>query len=110
MSGLPLVGRGRELTFLEERLVHLRERGGALVVRGEAGVGKSALLDAVRAGAADHGLAMLATSGFPSEQHVAFAALHRLLRPVLPAQNRLPGPQRSALQAAFGLDDAASPD
>jgi hypothetical protein len=110
MSGLPLVGRGRELTFLEKRLVHLRERGGALVVRGEAGVGKSALLDAVRAGAAEHGLAMLATSGFPSEQHVAFAALHRLLRPVLPAQNRLPGPQRSALEAAFGLDSAAAPD
>lgn len=110
MSGLPLVGRGRELTFFEDRLIHLPEGGGAVVVSGEAGIGKSSLLDAVRTQAAHHGLAMLTTSGFQSEQHVAFAALQRLLRPVLPSQSRLPGPQRSALEAAFGLDDVVAPD
>jgi len=80
------------------------------VVRGEAGMGKSALLQAARRRAVDHGLATLMTAGFQSEAHIAFAGLHRLLRPVLGSLDRLPGPQRAAIQAAFGLREAAAPD
>ena len=86
------------------------DQGSALVVRGEAGVGKSSLLDATRRSATDRGLATLMTAGFQSEAHVAFAGLHRLLRPVLGSLARLPAPQRGAIQAAFGLQEAAAPD
>jgi DNA-binding CsgD family transcriptional regulator len=90
--------------------VRAGDRGSALVVRGEAGVGKSSLLEAARRSAADRGLATLMTAGFQSEAHVAFAGLHRLLRPVLGSLDRLPAPQRAAIQAAFGLEEAAAPD
>jgi DNA-binding CsgD family transcriptional regulator len=106
----PLVGREDELAQVEKRLGLAGERGGALVVRGEAGVGKSALLEAARGSAADRGLATLATAGFQSEAHVAFAGLHRLLRPLLRAVHRLQVPQRTALEGAFGLIETGAPD
>src|SRR5262245_9049563 len=109
-SGL-LVGRASELALLDAHLARAKERGGALVIRGEAGVGKSALLDAARRHAAERGLATLATSGVQSEAHLAFAGLHQLLRPALGgAIDKLPAPQRRALKAAFGLIDAPAPD
>src|SRR5580693_9184489 len=86
------------------------DQGSAFVVRGEAGIGKSALLEAARRSAFDSGTATLMTAGFQSEAHIAFAGLHRLLRPVLGSLDRLPGPQRAAIQAAFGLREAAAPD
>jgi DNA-binding CsgD family transcriptional regulator len=110
VSALTLVGREHELALIEDRLVQAGDQGGALVVRGEAGVGKSSLLEAARRSAADRGLATLMTAGFQSEAHVAFAGLHRLLRPVLGSLARLPVPQRTAIQAAFGLQEAAAPD
>ncbi|MDD7968640.1 ATP-binding protein [Actinomycetospora lemnae] len=75
-------------------------RGGALVVRGDPGVGKSALLDDAAAGA--DGLQVLRTRGIASEAPLAFAALHRLLRPVARHIPALPAPQARALRAAFG--------
>jgi DNA-binding CsgD family transcriptional regulator len=107
VSGLTLVGREHELALLEERLAQAADRGGALIVRGEAGVGKSALLETARRNALDSGTATLMTAGFQSEAHVAFAGLHRLLRPVLGSLDRLPEPQRAAIQAAFGIREAA---
>jgi DNA-binding CsgD family transcriptional regulator len=105
-----LAGREPELALLDERLLAARDRGGALVVRGDAGIGKTALLQAARRSAIDQGLATLVTAGFQAEAHIAFAGLHRLLRPVLGSLDRLPGPQRAAIQAAFGLREAAAPD
>jgi DNA-binding CsgD family transcriptional regulator len=105
-----LIGREPELALIEDHLAVVGERGGALVVRGEAGIGKSALLEAARRSAAGRGLATLSTAGFQPEAHVAFAGLHRLLRPVLGSLDRLPRPQRTAMQAAFGLREAAAPD
>ena len=75
-------------------------RGGALVVRGQPGVGKSTLLrDAVDG---LDGTQILTTRGIESESPLAFAALQRLLRPVMRHADRLPEPQASALRAAFG--------
>jgi DNA-binding CsgD family transcriptional regulator len=110
MSAQALAGRERELALVDERLMLASHRGSALVVCGDAGMGKSALLQAARRRAVDHGLATLMTAGFQSEAHIAFAGLHRLLRPVLGSLDRLPGPQREAVQAAFGLREAAAPD
>ncbi|MDX6360498.1 MAG: hypothetical protein QOH37_3552 [Nocardioidaceae bacterium] len=73
---------------------------GSVVVHGEPGVGKSALLAEVVAMASD--VRVLRTQGLESESPLAFAALHRLLRPVLHLAERLPEPQARALGVAFG--------
>ncbi|HEX7535749.1 MAG TPA: AAA family ATPase [Dermatophilaceae bacterium] len=81
-------------------------RAGALVVHGEPGVGKSALLEDMVTGAG--GARVLRTQGLESESPLAFAALHRLLRPVLPMLERLPAPQARALRVAFGQEEGAA--
>lgn len=106
----PLVGRGPELAFLGDRVDHVRDGGGAVVVRGAAGIGKSALLSEAGRLATDAGLRVLATAGVQSETHVPFAGLYQLLRPVLGDVEHLPGPQREAVLAAFGRTDAVVPD
>jgi len=81
-------------------------RASALVVHGEAGVGKSALLQDLVTGAGD--ARVLRTQGLESESPLAFAALHRLLRPVLRLLDRLPVPQARALRVAFGQEEGAA--
>src|SRR5919112_259290 len=85
-----------------------RSHSAALVIRGEPGVGKTALLDY----AADHaaGLRVLRGIGVQSEVTLPFAALHQLLYPVLDQLPALPGPQSAALSAAFGLTPGRSDD
>jgi DNA-binding CsgD family transcriptional regulator len=107
---VPLVGRGSELRFLGGLLEGVRDAGGAVVVRGEAGIGKSALLaEAARLAAAAQ-IRVLTTTGVQSEAQIAFAGLYQLLRPVLDHVERLPQPQRGAVLAAFGRTDTAVPD
>ena len=82
-------------------------RAGTLLLHGEPGVGKSALLEDLVANAGDD-VRVLRTQGVESEAPLPFAALHRLLRPVLGILDRLPAPQARALRAAFGeADDVA---
>jgi DNA-binding CsgD family transcriptional regulator len=83
-------------------------RAGAIVVHGEAGVGKSALLDDLITGAVD--TRVLRTQGLESESPLAFAALHRLLRPILASLDRLAVPQARALRVAFGQQDGPAVD
>src|SRR5499427_5387082 len=83
-------------------------RGGVMVVRGEPGVGKTALLSDACSRAA--GARVLWTQGIESESPLAFAALHRLLRPVLPHLDRLPVPQARALRGAFGEQEGSVAD
>jgi hypothetical protein len=82
--------------------------GGVLVVRGEAGIGKTALLDYAIESAPD--LRMLRAVGVESEAELAFAALHQLCVPLLDRLDWLPGPQRDALQITFGLSAGPPPD
>ena len=84
-------------------------RGGALVVRGLPGVGKSALLADLVA-ATRTGMQVLRTQGIESESPLPFAALQRLLRPVMRHVERLPARQATALRAAFGETDSAPGD
>ncbi len=100
----PLLGRERELGTIEDLLRQVGARGGSLLVRGEPGMGKTALLDWAGRRAEELGLSVLSTAGVPSETHMAFAGLHRLLRPHLAGIGDLPGPQQTALSLAFGLD------
>jgi DNA-binding CsgD family transcriptional regulator len=83
-------------------------RSGALVMRGEPGVGKSALLEYAIGSASD--FRVLHALGVESEMELPFAALHQLCGPVLDRLELLPGPQRDALATTFGLGAAAVPD
>jgi DNA-binding CsgD family transcriptional regulator len=91
-------------------LGQLPARGGSLLIRGDTGVGKSALLAAARARADTDGLAVLAAAGVPAEARMPFAALSQLLRPLLPQLGSLPDRQRAALSAALGVAAGDSPD
>jgi DNA-binding CsgD family transcriptional regulator len=105
-----LLGRDNELDQLYGLIQGITRRGGALVVRGEAGIGKSALLAAAATRARERGVTVASATGTPSEARFAFAGLHRLLVPFLEARERLPEPQRRALDTAIGLADGEAPD
>jgi hypothetical protein len=83
-------------------------RSGVLVMRGEPGVGKTALLEYAIESAA--GLRVARVAGVESEMELAFAALHQLCAPMLDKLGGLPDPQRAALGVAFGLNAGAVPD
>ncbi len=106
---LVLFGRSAEIATIDDVISRAREGAGdALVLRGEAGVGKTALLDlaASRSGS----MRVLRTTGVEPESDLAFAALHQLLRPVAGLLDTLPGPQREAVRGALGLGGGASGD
>jgi DNA-binding CsgD family transcriptional regulator len=105
-----LFGRDRELARLYALVDRIEEQGSALVVRGEAGIGKSALLAAARERALDRGVTVVSTTGALSEARLAFAGLHQLLLPLLGGLDLLPDPQRRALEAAFGIAEGDAPD
>ncbi|MEU4220027.1 AAA family ATPase [Actinoplanes sp. NPDC026623] len=110
MAGETLYGRGVELQRVDGFVRGVRKRGGALVLRGEAGIGKSRLLQEGRRIAAGEGILILSTAGVEAESRMPFAGLHKLLRPVLGRAEALPAPQRDAMLGAFGMVGAAAPD
>src|SRR6185436_10541634 len=103
-----LHGRDSERTRLAALLDGARAgHAGTLLLHGEPGVGKSALLEDLVATAGSD-VRVLRAQGLESEAPLPFAALHRLLRPVLGILDRVPAPQARALRAAFGeADDVA---
>src|SRR5271156_3225708 len=103
-----LTGRRGECAVLDQLIDAVRAgRSRVLVVRGEPGVGKSALLDYL-AGRAS-GCRVVRAAGVESEMELAFAGLHQLLASVLDRLEGLPGPQQEALRTAFGLSSAPAP-
>jgi len=99
-----LYGRNAERALLVRLLEGARaSRSAVLVVRGEPGIGKTALLDEALLHAT--GMHVLTARGVRSESELPFAALHQLVRPVLSYIDRVPEPQAQALRAAFGLRD-----
>jgi hypothetical protein len=102
-----LLDRVDERSSLEELLDSARRgRSGVLVLQGDAGMGKTLLLDYAAESAGD--LSVIRIVGVEAEQSSSFASLHRLLLPFLSHVNRLPSPQRGALESAFGFS-ARSP-
>ncbi|NVN49295.1 AAA family ATPase [Mycobacterium sp. DL] len=85
-------------------------RSGVVVVRGEAGIGKSALLQHARDTAASLGIRVGSSVGVESETQFAFAGLHQLCAPLLDRTETLPDPQRAALSVALGRQGGAPPD
>ena len=78
------------------------------MLRGEAGIGKTALLQYLIAAASD--LMVVRAVGVESEMELAYASLHQLCAPLLDRLPRLPEPQRQALETVFGLSSGAVPD
>jgi DNA-binding CsgD family transcriptional regulator/tetratricopeptide (TPR) repeat protein len=104
-----ILGREPEQSVVAGVLDRARNgEGGVLVVRGEAGAGKSVLLDDAAARAPD--VLVLRTQGIESEAPLPFAALQRLLRPVLPAVARIPVPQAHALRVVMGEEAGGHAD
>src|ERR1700730_2622030 len=110
VAGPELIEREHQSAVLDALVDRLREGGGALVVRGEAGIGKSVLLQRMRKRAAAQGARPLVTGGVESEAEFAFAGLHQLLPPVIGALAQLPDSQRQTLEAALGLGADHKPD
>jgi DNA-binding CsgD family transcriptional regulator len=82
----------------------------ALVIRGDPGVGKTVLLEYLAGRALGSGCQVARVTGVQSEMELAFAGLHQLCTPMLSRVQGLPGPQREALQVAFGLSAGPPPD
>src|SRR5437588_4963791 len=104
-----LRGRRNERDALDRQLQRVRAgESSLLVVRGEAGVGKTALLEYVAERAS--GCRIVRVAGVESEMELAFAGLYQLCAAMLDGLDGLPGPQRDALRVAFGLQDGAAPN
>ena len=98
-----LVGREPELRTIHELVDRVGERGGAVVVRGEPGIGKSALLAEATRYAIGEGLTVLSATAVQSEARLPFAGLHQLLRPVLGGADGVGAdPAVRAARAALG--------
>ena len=104
-----LIGRDAERSELDSLLEALRRgESRCLVIRGEAGVGKTALLGYLTEQAAD--CRVIGVTAVQWEMELAFAALHQLCAPILDELDVLPGPQREALGISFGLYEGPVPD
>src|SRR3954454_22001288 len=103
-----LLGRSSECHTLDRLVATVRAgQSAVLVLRGEAGVGKSALLASLIERAA--GCRIARAAGVESEMELAFAGLHQLCAPMLDRLDHLPGPQRDALTTALGLSSGDAP-
>jgi DNA-binding CsgD family transcriptional regulator len=108
-DGTGLLGRRAETAALDQMIAAVRDgESRVLVVRGDAGVGKSALLDHVASSTSN--VRVLRAVGVESEMELAFATLHQLCMPLLDRLSHLPDPQREALQTVFGVRAGTPPD
>ena len=105
-----LVGRDAELAQFDKALAEATKHGGALLVTGAAGIGKTSLLDVATSDARSRGYKVLTVTGLESEVDLPFAGLHQLLQPVLPSAGALPSPQKNALLTALGMRAGAPPE
>ena len=106
-----LVGREEELSRLRELVASPYTESRVLLLLGDPGMGKTVLLAEAARGARSAGMRVLAAAGRESEQNLAFAGLHQLLRPVLDRVASLPAVQAKALRGAFALsEDPVPPD
>ncbi len=106
---MTLLGRADECALLTDLVDDLRRgQSRSIVLRGAAGVGKTALLQHLVESATD--LHVVRAVGVESEMELSFASLHQLCAPLLDQLERLPGPQRDALRIVFGLSAGPAPD
>ncbi|MFD3587338.1 AAA family ATPase [Streptomyces sp. NPDC058683] len=109
-SGAQLVGRTAELELIDSLLAGPGRGSSGLLLHGEPGVGKTALLDAAAARATAHGMRVLRAAGAQAEARIAFSALHQLLYPVRHDVDRLAEHHRNALHQVFDLARSPAPE
>ncbi|WP_325695267.1 AAA family ATPase, partial [Pseudonocardia sp.] len=106
-----LIGRGRELALIGAFLDRAAAGGEALLLFGEAGAGKTALLDAAgRAAASEAGTRVLRAAGVEFEADMAYSALHQVLDPLQEELSQLSDTHRAALNVALGFGEGPAPD
>ncbi|MEU3985102.1 AAA family ATPase [Streptomyces sp. NPDC026672] len=105
-----LVGRGEELDFVRRFFTNASVQGGALVVTGDAGIGKSALLDAVAGEARERGSTVLRVAGAQFEADISYSGLNQLLVPLLDHLDSLNEAHRDALRVAIGIGSGPAPE
>ncbi len=109
IRGLGFLGRTRECRRLDSMLAQARDgRSAILVIRGEPGIGKTALLRYAARQAS--GLRVAQVEGIQAEMELPFAAIHRLCVPMLDALEALAEPQQNALRVALGISWGDAPD
>ncbi|OXR40681.1 putative HTH-type transcriptional regulator [Nocardia cerradoensis] len=107
---MSLVGRESELKYLDEAIAGIEERGGVVVIAGEAGIGKTALLQAVTTMATLAGVRTVTVTATEAEQQLPYAGLHQIVFPLRSGLDALPPTHAAALNAALGFVDAAAPN
>src|SRR3954466_2693257 len=105
-----LIGRQQDLEVVRAFAGHASVSGGALVIAGEPGIGKTALLDVVAAEAEDAGTKVLRAAGVADEAGISYAGLNLVLLPLAASIPLLDSAHRDALRVVFGLDVAVTPD
>ncbi|MFE7802726.1 AAA family ATPase [Nocardia sp. NPDC057440] len=110
MASVQLIGRDRELAQLNTFTTESAVGGGAMLVVGEAGIGKTVVLTAAAESAAAVGIRVLRSAGVEFEASVSFAGLHQLLYPLQDRRHQLAAVHRRALGVGLGLDDGPVPD
>lgn len=109
-TGVGLVGRDDSVAVVAGALAQVREGGAAVLLRGDPGVGKTALLGFAEAAARRAGLRVLRMTGAHAESGLPFAALHQVLWPLLGDVRALADGQRESLERALGVRDGAPPE
>ncbi len=107
---MPMIGRSDEFEAITAAAGGVRQRGGALVVEGDAGIGKTTLLAEVAQWAGHNGFAVLSCAGVQCQAKVGYAAVHELLHPIINHAGALPEQQSRALLGAFGLAEPIESD
>ncbi|MFJ5035794.1 ATP-binding protein [Streptomyces sp. NPDC088560] len=105
-----LVGRDADLTFIDSFFGNSEVQGAALLLSGEAGVGKTAVLDAVATGAAHNGVRILRAAGVQFEADISYAGLNQLLVPLFDDFDILDTVHSEALRVAVGIGSGPAPD
>ncbi|MEU6561669.1 helix-turn-helix transcriptional regulator [Nocardia nova] len=106
---MALVGRESELKYLDELIAGIGERGGAVLIEGEPGIGKTALLRELPAMASVAGVRVLTMTATAAEYELPYAGLHQIVFPLRSGIAALPPAQAAALDAALGLAEAPAP-
>ncbi|MET7511878.1 AAA family ATPase [Streptomyces sp. NPDC005480] len=109
-SSARLIGRHQDLAFIRSFLHESVIQGAALLLTGEAGVGKTALLDALAEDAAQRGVRVLRAQGVQFEADISYAGLNQLLLPLFDEFRILDAGHRDALNVAVGIGDGPTPD
>src|SRR6201989_1728962 len=104
-ASLVLRGREQDVALIDRLIDRIDQGGSTLVISGEPGIGKSALLKVARHRAGARGASVLSMTGGLAEVHLPFAALEQALRPLMKRAAGLVPRQRSALLAAFGMNE-----